>query len=46
MTFENVIKKTLTDRESSVRGRGNLETARAFPDDVKSGNAKLRAIYE
>ena len=46
MTFENVIKKTLTDREASVRDRGKLETARAFPDDVKSGNAKLRAIYE
>ena len=46
MTFEDVIKKTLTDRESSVRGRGSLATARAFPDDVVSGNAKLRAIYE
>jgi hypothetical protein len=44
MPFDSVVKKALSDGEQQVRH--NLVTARAFPDAVKSGNAKLRAIYE
>ena len=44
MTFESVVKKVLSDGEQQVRFTQNL--ADLFPDAVKSGNAKLRAIYE
>ena len=44
MTFNNVVKKTLTKDEISARN--TMAASREFPDAVKSGNAKLRAIYE
>jgi len=44
MTFDNVVKKALTEDEISAR-RG-VQASLALPDAVKSGNAKLRAIYE
>ena len=44
MTFDNVVKKALTAAEISVRM--DVHDSRELPDAVKSGNAKLRAIYE
>ena len=44
MPFESVVKKALNDGEQQVRLTHNL--ADLFPGAVKSGNAKLRALYE
>jgi len=44
MPFEEKMARNLTPQE--LAARQNVYAARAAPELIKSGNAKLRAIYE
>ena len=44
LSLENVMEKELTADEMTVRSDG--VAAGSFPNLIKSGNAKLRAVYE